>query len=80
MVMQPDASLLIGARIMTTATLKEKILAELDHLSLEALAETLAYVQALNASPQMTFPEEAIQAYLASEQEYEEVYRRLASS
>jgi hypothetical protein len=63
-----------------TATLKAQILAELDQLSLEALVETLAYVQALNASPQMASPEEAMQAYLASEQEYEEVYTRLANS
>lgn len=65
---------------MTTATLKAQILAELDHLSLEALVETLAYVQALNASPQIASPEEAMQAYLASEQEYDEVYTRLANS
>jgi hypothetical protein len=66
---------------MTTATtLKDQILAELDQLSVEALTETLAYVQSLSASPQMASPEEAMQAYLASEQEYAEVYTRLANS
>ncbi|TVQ11009.1 MAG: DUF2281 domain-containing protein [Leptolyngbya sp. DLM2.Bin27] len=68
---------------MTTAiaaTLKEQILAELDQLSVEALVETLAYVKALHGSPPMASSEEAMQAYLASEQAYEEVYTRLANS
>ncbi|NMF82728.1 DUF2281 domain-containing protein [Nodosilinea sp. P-1105] len=62
---------------MTTATLKAKILAELEQLPEEALAQTLAYVQRLNAAPQIASSEEAMQAYLASEQEYNEVYTRL---
>jgi hypothetical protein len=66
---------------MTTATtLKEQILAELDQLSVEALAKTLAYVQSLSGSPQIASPQEAMEAYLASEQEYAEVYTRLANS
>ncbi len=70
---------------IANATLKEQILAELDHLSEAALVETLAYVQSLSrnlqsGSFQMASPEEAMQAYLASEKEHEEVYTRLANS
>ncbi|PZO34927.1 MAG: DUF2281 domain-containing protein [Leptolyngbya sp.] len=65
---------------IATATLKEQILAELDHLPEAALVETLAYVQSLSGNLQMASPEEAMQAYLASEKEHEEVYTRLANS
>ncbi|MGF1519788.1 MAG: DUF2281 domain-containing protein [Nodosilinea sp.] len=65
---------------IANATLKEQILAELDHLSEAALVETLAYVQSLSGNLQMASPEEAMQAYLASEKEHEEVYIRLANS
>ena len=65
---------------IANATLKEQILAELDHLSEDALVETLAYVQSLSGNLQIASPEEAMQAYLASEKEHEEVYTRLANS
>ena len=65
---------------IATATLKEQILAELDHLPEAALVETLACVQSLSGNLQMASPEEAMQAYLASEKEHEEVYTRLANS
>lgn len=65
---------------IANATLKEQILAELDHLSDDALVEILAYVQSLSGNFQMASPEEAMQAYLASEKEHEEVYTRLANS
>ncbi|MBD1916597.1 MULTISPECIES: DUF2281 domain-containing protein [Cyanophyceae] len=66
---------------MTTATtLKDQILEEIDHLPVETLAEILAYVQGLRTGPNVAPHDEVWQAYLESEQEREEVYRRLADS
>jgi hypothetical protein len=68
---------------MTTATattLKEQILAELDQLSVEALAETLAYVQSQRNAVVHTQDSAFLQAYQRSKQTRAEVYRRLADS
>ncbi|HSM83505.1 MAG TPA: DUF2281 domain-containing protein [Nodosilinea sp.] len=63
-----------------TATLKAQILAELDQLSAEALAETLAYVKAQRGSTDETQDSPFLQAYQRSKQKRAEVYRRLADS
>lgn len=64
---------------MATPTLREQILAELDQVPDEALAEILTYIQVRNAA---VASENSViwQAYLKSEKEREEVYRRLANS
>lgn len=64
----------------TTATLKDQILEAIDHLPVETLAEILDYVQGLQTEPVLASQDEVWQAYLESEQEREEVYRRLADS
>ena len=64
----------------TNATLKAKILEELDYLSAETLAEVLTYVQGLNPGSNIASQDEVWQAYLESEKEREEVYHRLANS
>lgn len=69
-------------------TLKEELIQELEHLSELDLLRVLEYVRVelLKAPPsQETLSEQSEanlvwQAYLESEQEREEVYRRLASS
>jgi hypothetical protein len=69
-------------------TLKEELIQELEHLSELDLLRVLEYVRVelLKAPPgQETLSEQSKtdpvwQAYLESEQEREEVYRRLASS
>lgn len=63
----------------TATTLKDKILEAIDPLPVETLAEILAYVQGLRAE-NVASQDEVWQAYLESEQEREEVYRRLADS
>ncbi len=65
---------------IANATLKEQILAELDHLPEAALVETLAYVQAQRGSPAATQDSVFLQAYEQSKQTRAEVYRRLADS
>jgi hypothetical protein len=65
---------------VTTATLKEQILEALDQVPDEALLEILGYVQALKPGPNFATTDEVRQAYLDSEKEHEEVYRRLANS
>ncbi|MBD2233817.1 DUF2281 domain-containing protein [Phormidium tenue] len=62
----------------TAATLRNQILEEINDLPVETLAEIFAYVQSLRTGPNMTSQDEVWQAYLESEQEREEVYRRLA--
>ncbi|MBE9112885.1 DUF2281 domain-containing protein [Nodosilinea sp. LEGE 07298] len=64
----------------TTTILKAQILEALDHLPAETLAEILTYVQALNPDSNIASQDEVWRAYLQSEQEREEVYRRLADS
>lgn len=66
--------------MMPTATLKAQVLEQLDRLSTEDLAEVLAYIQALNPGQNVASQDEVWQAYLESEKEREEVYRRLAVS
>lgn len=63
----------------TAATLKDQILEAIDHLPVETLAEILAYVQGLRTDS-IAVQDEVWQAYLESEKEREEVYRRLADS
>jgi hypothetical protein len=63
----------------TTATLKDQILEAIDPLPVETLAEILAYVQGLRTE-NVASQDEVWHAYLKSEQEREEVYRRLADS
>jgi hypothetical protein len=68
---------------MTTATattLKDQILAELDHLSVEALTATLDYVKAQRGSTDAAQDSAFLQAYQRSKQKRTEVYRRLADS
>jgi hypothetical protein len=64
----------------TAATLKAQILVELDHLSVEALTETLAYVQSQRNNAAQTQDSAFLQAYQRSQQNRAEVYRRLADS
>ncbi|MFQ4139300.1 DUF2281 domain-containing protein [Nodosilinea sp. PGN35] len=64
----------------TATTLKDQILEEIDHLPVETLADILAHVQGLRTDPNMASQDEAWQAYLESEKERGEVYRRLADS
>ncbi len=64
----------------TTASLKEQILDALDQLPDDTLLEILGYVKALKPGPGFATADEVRQAYLDSEKEHEEVYRRLANS
>ena len=64
----------------TPATLKAQILEKLDRLPAETLAEVLVYVQKLNPGSNHASQDEVWRAYLESEKEREEVYRRLADS
>ena len=63
----------------TATTLKDQILEAIDPLPVEKLTEILAYVQGLRTDSNVA-QDEVWQAYLESEQEREEVYRRLADS
>ncbi|MGB3308123.1 MAG: DUF2281 domain-containing protein [Nodosilinea sp.] len=64
----------------TTATLKNKILEEIDDLPAETLAEILAYVKSHKPSAKTAEDSAVWQAYQRSKQERAEVYRRLANS
>jgi hypothetical protein len=64
----------------TATTLKAQILAELDQLSIEALAETLVYVKAQRGATDEAQDSAFLQAYQRSKQKRAEVYRRLADS
>ncbi|WP_430712418.1 DUF2281 domain-containing protein [Nodosilinea sp. AN01ver1] len=64
----------------TTATLKDKILEELDDLSAETLTEILAYVKSRKPSVETAKDSAIWQAYQRSKQKRAEVYRRLADS
>ncbi|MEG3440007.1 hypothetical protein V0288_22960 [Pannus brasiliensis CCIBt3594] len=62
-------------------TIKEQILQELDRLPEESLEKVLAFSRSLaDSQPLEAGEEETWQAYLESEKEREEVYRRLANS
>jgi hypothetical protein len=65
---------------MTTKTLREQLLAEIDQIPDDALPELLTYVQSLRTAASFVTQDEVWQAYLESEKEHEEVYRRLADS
>ena len=62
-------------------TVKDQLLQELDRVPESAMAEVLEFVLALQTkhSPQ-TQKSDVWKAYLASESERKEVYRRLANS
>ncbi|NJO40292.1 MAG: DUF2281 domain-containing protein [Cyanobacteria bacterium CRU_2_1] len=59
---------------------KELIIHELNQLPEALLPKVLESIRQLKDSEQKTAKEEVWQAYLESEQENEEVYRRLANS
>lgn len=61
-------------------TLKKQLLQELEQIPDDALAQILVYVRSLKSSLKSTEDSQVWQAYLASEREREEVYRRLANS
>ncbi|WP_233153910.1 DUF2281 domain-containing protein [Scytonema sp. HK-05] len=61
-------------------TIKEQLLQELDQVPDSALQEVLEFVRSLKAEQQSNLENRVWQAYLDSEREREEVYRRLANS
>jgi hypothetical protein len=62
-------------------TIKEQLIQELEHLPEAQLEAVLTLVRSLKAElDQDSHDSRVWQAYLASEQQYEEVYRRLANS
>ncbi|HEY9696214.1 MAG TPA: hypothetical protein V6D10_03060 [Trichocoleus sp.] len=64
-------------------TTKEQIIQALDRMPESSLQKVLAFTKELQFkanSPEAALDEQAWQAYLESEQEREEVYRRLANS
>ena len=64
-------------------TTKEKIIQALDRMPESSLQKVLAFTKELQSQanlPEAALDEQAWQAYLESEQEREEVYRRLANS
>ncbi|MBM0743195.1 DUF2281 domain-containing protein [Phormidium sp. CLA17] len=63
-------------------TIKEQLIQELEQLPEAQLEAVLALVRSLKAKPDQDSDHNSRvwQAYLASEQQYEEVYRRLANS
>lgn len=61
-------------------TTKELIIQALDEIPESALPEILEYVRDLKSKQPQTLQERIWQAYLESEHEREEVYRRLADS
>lgn len=62
------------------ATPKEELLQEIEQAPESTLEKVLEFIRSLKAQPQQGLKAEAWQAYLASEQEREGVYRRLADS
>jgi hypothetical protein len=69
------AGLNFGKKKDEAMTTKEQIIQELEQVPEEALSKVLELVRALSESK----AERVWQAYLESEQEREEVYRRLAN-
>lgn len=61
-------------------TLKEELMQELEQVPEAELAKVLEFVRSLRSTSTQTESDPVWQAYLESEQEREEVYRRLASS
>ena len=61
-------------------TVKEQLLHRLDQLPEPMLYKVLDFVEALQSGENSIDEDEVWQAYLTSEQERQEVYRRLASS
>ncbi|PZV06520.1 MAG: DUF2281 domain-containing protein [Leptolyngbya sp.] len=63
-------------------TIKEQLIQELEQLPEAQLEEVLALVRSFKAEPDTNSDQSSRvwQAYLASKQEREEVYRRLANS
>ncbi|MBW4681661.1 MAG: DUF2281 domain-containing protein [Microcoleus vaginatus WJT46-NPBG5] len=60
--------------------IKEQLLQELDQVPESTLQEVLEFVRSLKAEKQSNIEDRVWQAYLESEREREEVYRRLANS
>jgi len=63
-------------------TIKDEIITELEQMPESSLSQVLAFVHSLKQKPDQhpVVEDELWQAYLDSEQEREEVYRRLANS
>ncbi|HLO51299.1 MAG TPA: DUF2281 domain-containing protein [Kamptonema sp.] len=61
-------------------TTKDLLLQEIDQVPEHILEEVLEFVRSLKAKPQPEVDPKVWQAYLDSEREREEVYRRLANS
>ena len=61
-------------------TIKEQILEEIDQVPESALLEVLEFVRSLKTEQQLNIDDRVWQAYLESERERKEVYRRLANS
>ena len=61
-------------------TAKEQLLQELDHVPESMLLKVLEFVLSLKTEEQQKLESKTWQAYLDSERERKEVYRRLANS
>ncbi|MFB2891884.1 DUF2281 domain-containing protein [Aerosakkonemataceae cyanobacterium BLCC-F50] len=61
-------------------TTKDQIIQELNQASESTLVKVLEFIHSLQNGEEREIDEEVWQAYLKSEQEREEVYRRLANS
>ncbi|MBD1937046.1 DUF2281 domain-containing protein [Microcoleus sp. FACHB-68] len=61
-------------------TIKEQLFQELDQVPESDLQKVLEFVRSLKAEEQSSINDRVWQAYLDSEGEREEVYRRLANS
>ncbi|XWK85729.1 MAG: DUF2281 domain-containing protein [Phormidium sp.] len=61
-------------------TTKDQIIQELNQASESTLVKVLEFIHSLRNHEEREIDEEVWQAYLKSEQEREEVYRRLANS
>lgn len=61
-------------------TAKDQLLQELDQVSEPVLLKVLEFVRSLKTEEQQKLEAKAWQAYLDSERERKEVYRRLANS
>lgn len=61
-------------------TTKDQIIQELNQASEPTLVKVLEFIRSLQNDDEQEIDEEVWQAYLKSEQEREEVYRRLANS
>ena len=61
-------------------SVKEQLLQELDHVPESMLLKVLEFVLSLKTEEQQKLESKTWQAYLDSERERKEVYRRLANS